>query len=634
MSRTRVRDLPLFWKLLLPFLTLIIIFGALGAFLIVRDLAQRAQASLDQDLARRSFEARSLAHDRELYLAESTNFATGIQGMAGAIRARDAHAVERLLGSVLALKADVGLLVATGRDGVAIKELRQAGERSTAKPQIGAGTRWNQAFVMAALSDGAAGRHAGFVQDGARTFIAIAGPVCAAATGACDVVGAAIVGLPIDQLAKDAVGKVTPARGGETGGAAIFDQRGQLLAAAGMEGPPVSPFEGDRLLRRNARVRGRNVTTLYSPLEIQGQRVGMLAVTVPSDGAFAAVRGTAVSLGLIALAVMAGIVAVGAILSRFILAQLRPLVATNRALGRGDLTARAPVVSGDELGELARGVNQMAEQLAASYETLEMRVTQRTEEVRRLLSERTEFFAAVSHDLRTPLAVIRSQAIMMQDPKYADRNPAVTMKAIVESADQLLQLINELLELARAEAGRLEVDVRPVKIRDVLKEIRATIDGLAHAGDLRVRISIPRDIPRILADPRRLREILVNLVDNAVKYTPAGGTIDVTAAALNGSVTIEVSDSGVGIPVEDHEKIFEPFFRVKGNEPQRGQPSTGLGLALTKRLVKAQGGTVSLRSKPGSGTTITLTFPAVSESAPGRLVDSRATIVASSQSLQ
>ncbi|HUQ63282.1 MAG TPA: HAMP domain-containing sensor histidine kinase [Acidimicrobiales bacterium] len=615
MARRRVRDLSLFWKLLLPFLALIVTFGSAGAFFIVRDLSDRAQVSLDQELARRLFEARSLVHDRELYLAESVNFAANVQGMPLALRSGDRRAVESLLGSVLALKRDAGLIVATDAKGVGVVELRHA--TPAGAPSSSAGRHWlDSPLVAAALADPATGRHAGFLDDGGRTLLAIAAPICLTPPG-CEARGVAIVGMPVEALAAEAAAKAAGGAAPNTGGTAIFGPAGHLLAQAGRPAGPVAPkLRGSDLVRHTRRVDGKRVATLYAPLDVQGRRVGILAATAPTDAVYASVRGTSTRLALIVVAVMLGVVAVGALLSRLILAQLRPLVATNRALGMGDLSARVPVVSDDELGEVAQGVNQMADQLEALYDNLELRVNLRTEEIRRLLAERTEFLAAVSHDLRTPLAVIRSQAMMLADPRF-EQKPEETARTIIASSEQLLVLINELLELARAEAGRLEVELAPVKLADTIKELRRTLDGLARAGDLTLKVSVARGLPPVTADPRRLREVILNLVDNAVKYTPAGGRVEVSAEERNGRVHVSVSDTGIGIPDGDRERIFEPFYRVRANRPQGGQPSTGLGLALTKRLVDAQGATLTFSSDVGSGTTFTLSLePATPAASP------------------
>jgi signal transduction histidine kinase len=605
------RGLSLFWKLLLPFLTLLVILGVLGTFLIVRDLSTRTQASLDQNLERQSIDARSIAHDRELYLLESSNFAANIQGMAAAIQARDPDAVARLLRSVLALKTDLTLLAAADRNGKGIVVYR-ASATSARPARVAGGPFADNAFVREALADSTGNKHAGFLTDGATTTVAIAAPICSNPSD-CVPVGVAIVGVGIDRIALEATGRISAGAAPTSGAAAveIYDTSGRLVAASGLHGVRIQvpanrlPDPNGTLVRRNETVNGMRISTLYADFELQGRRVGTLAVSLPADAAFASVRGTALRLTLILLAAMAGVVGVGALLSRFILRQVHPLVETNRALGRGELTARAPVVFDDELGELARGVNQMAQQLEASHETLELRVAQRTEEVRRLLAERTEFFAAMSHDFRTPLAVMMRQGELLADPEYARQVDAVveTGRAVRDSGKQLLALVNDVLELARAEAGRLELEFESVALADVVGDLRATIEGLARGAELAVAIDVPRDLPNVRADVARLREVILNLVDNAVKYTPAEGHVRVEVRARNQSVEISVSDTGIGIPPEVGDRIFEPFFRVKGAATIRGQASTGLGLALTKRLVEAHGGEISFTSKPGEGTT-------------------------------
>jgi signal transduction histidine kinase len=266
----------------------------------------------------------------------------------------------------------------------------------------------------------------------------------------------------------------------------------------------------------------------------------------------------------------------------------------------------------DELGELARGVNLMADQLQANIETLESRVDQRTQEVRRLLRERTEFFAGLSHELRTPLAIILNQSLMLRDPTFRKTRTALEGLGLTigDSAEQLLSLVNEILELARSELGGIELELEDVHLGDVLRQFGGTVEGLASSAGLELRIDPPKRLPHVRADKERLRQILLNLVDNAVKYTPAGGTIELDASAHNGGVTLAVRDSGVGIPSDVGEKIFDPFFRVPGTKAQRGQASSGLGLALTKRLVEAHGGEIWFTSEPDVGTTFNVTLPA------------------------
>jgi signal transduction histidine kinase len=621
----RFRSLPLFWKVLVPFLLLILLLGVLGSFVIVRDLTSNAQARLSQDLLRSSLEARSAIHDRELYLLESASFAANLQGMAEATGSNDDERISKLLQSVLALKTDLDLLVVANRIGIGLAEFRK-GEAGQAG--LSAGTEWAaQPFVGRVLDDPKGRRVAGFVNAGSHPLMAIAAPICSGSQD-CAAVGVVIVAVNVDRLIANEASDTSAAAGAPEAGMVIYDEAGGELARAGIV-PRYKPptISGRSLIRRNETGGSTEISTLYAPLEIQGQRAGTVAVSLPTDPAFASVRGAGIRLALFLLAAMAGIVAIGAMLSRFIMAQVRPLLETSRALGRGDLSARAPVVADDELSELARDVNQMAEQLEASYETLELRVTERTEEVQRLLRERTDLFTALSHEFRTPLAVITRYLEMMIDPSYP-KKPRWSSEAgrvMKDSTDQLLVLINDILDLAKTEAGHIDIALEDVALPGFLARLRKTIEGLASAGSLHVRIDVPKDLPLVRADGARLREIVLNLVDNAAKYTPTGGRIEVSVRARNDVVEVSVADTGLGIPEEVRDRIFEPFYRVDGRRPLKGQFSTGLGLALTKRLVEAQGGQIWFEGRPEGGTTFTFTLVPVSvtplprKGRPGRL---------------
>lgn len=607
MSR-RFRSLPLFWKLLIPFLVLVLVLGASGAFLITRDLSSRAQETLDRELSRRSLEASAAIRSREFYMLESANLAANLEGMREAIRSRDATAIDEVLRSVRALKTDLDLLVVTdvtGRTLIGFRRERRDGVLGRSRASVAA-----EGFVAAALAGTGDAKTAGFMRTGT-PMLAIAAPVCAT-TGKCSPVGLAIVGLRVEALAEVARGKQATTAGPHSlSGVTIFDGSGAVLAASGTAPQDARPPAQDRVVRRIGQIGSSRVATLYTPLDIQGRPSGTLAVTQGADPAYSSVWGTALRLSLILLAAMAAVVVLGAALSRFILAQVRPLIATNRALGRGDLSARAPVLGTDELGELARGVNQMAEQLQASVETLESRVAQRTEEVQRLLTTRTEFFASLSHEFRTPLAVILGQADRVKAPAEAG-------ETIRQAARQLLSVVNDILELAAAETGVIAIDMEDVSLHEFVRELRGTINGLAHGAGLTAVVDVAADVPAVRADRVRLREILLNLIDNAVKYTPEGGTVTLRAEAAGDAVAISVADTGVGIPSEAFSGIFEPFFRVAGSRPMRGERSTGLGLALTKRLVEAQGGSIAVQSAPGVGSTFTVSLPQARSDRPTR----------------
>jgi len=515
------------------------------------------------------------------------------------------------LRSVLALKTDLDLVVAVCRRGQAILEYQRSPGHPV--PQRRPPGSWSQyGFVRESI--GRQGeKEAGFVRRSDRSTLAIAAPVCAASSR-CSAVGAVVVGIDGKDIVETAF-RGAAERSSARAGLTIFDLTGRAFASIGTatERPTSALLARTGLPRRTTRVAGADVETVYAPMIVHGVRLGTLAVTLPRAPVFSSVRGAALRLVLILLAAMAGIVGVGFLVSRRIVRRVRTLVDTNRELGRGALATRAPSEGTDELGELARGVNLMAEQLQASYETLELRVSERTAEVERLLRERTEFFAGLSHDLQTPLSIILHHASLMLDPSYKkDRqwnNDAGS--AIKESGAQLQLLIDDILELARAEAGRLELSLEDLDLGDVIGEARPTIQGLARRSGLRSDVACPHDLPRVRADRVRVREIILNLVDNAVKYTPQGGGVSLAAAAHNGVVDVIVSDTGVGIPPEAGARVFEPFYRVKGIEAQRGESSSGLGLSLVKRFVEAQGGTIRYESVPGAGTAFTFSLPTV-----------------------
>lgn len=620
MRRRRLfHDLPLFWKVLVPFLTLMVIVGASGVFLVVRDLSSRAQASLDQDLTRRSVDAEAFLRERELYLLESANFAANVEGMSRAVAARDTATVGRLLQSALALKADLTFVAAADASGVGLVEFTRLAD---AAPSFSTGTPWSGTAFAQALQSRDGTKSSGWMRVGDATMLGIAAPICPPSDG-CTPVGLAIVAIAVDRLASAATGESSrkaPRASSNEASVAIFDLEDRRLTSAGSVASRPTPGAnaGDEPVRRLTTVGSTEIATRYVPFTVQGGRIGTLAVSIPTEPVFSSVRGAGTRLALIVLVAMVGIVGLGALLSRSILRQVRTLVDTNRALGRGDLSARAAVLGYDELGELAEGVNQMADQLQASYETLELRVEERTEEVRRLLRDRTEFFAGMSHELRTPLAIILTQLEMLTE---ATHDPALhneAVETIRASATELLGLVNDILDLARTEAGPADVQLEAVELQDVFEELHAMLVRLGAAADVAVVVAVPASLPAVTADRDRLRVAIVNLVDNAIKYTPAGGDIRVSAIVEGGEVTVSVADTGVGIPPEVGDRVFEPFYRVRGTRPQHGQSSSGLGLALTRRWIEAQGGTISWSANPDGGTVFTFALALAPAPSPPR----------------
>jgi len=231
-------------------------------------------------------------------------------------------------------------------------------------------------------------------------------------------------------------------------------------------------------------------------------------------------------------------------------------------------------------------------------------------ELKRLERVRREFVANVSHELRTPLTAIKGYAETLRDGGL--RNPetaAEFVRVIHRHAERLRALIEDLLDLAAVEQGEARLKPAPVRARDVVGPVETLIRPAAETRRQSLTIEIPDDLPAILADRDRLAQVLINLLDNAVKFTPEGGRITLSAKASGSRVILAVSDNGVGIPPGELPRIFERFYRVARSRDRR-EGGTGLGLAIAKHLTQAMGGTIDVESAVGSGTVFRVTLPA------------------------
>ena len=234
--------------------------------------------------------------------------------------------------------------------------------------------------------------------------------------------------------------------------------------------------------------------------------------------------------------------------------------------------------------------------------------------LRQLEQVRTEFVANVSHELRTPLTAIQGylETLLggaMEDPAHARR----FLEVVFRHTERLGRLLNDLTDLSNIELGRVSLHRGPVDVAEVVEGTLDIIRAKADAGGVRLAARLPDDLPAVHADRDRLAQILLNLVDNAVKYTPGGGSVSVEGTAGVGLVEVAVVDTGVGIPPADLPRITERFYRVdKARSRELG--GTGLGLAIVKHLVAAHGGTLVIESRLGEGTRVRVTLPATEPS--------------------
>ena len=300
-----------------------------------------------------------------------------------------------------------------------------------------------------------------------------------------------------------------------------------------------------------------------------------------------------VAAGAIALALLLGFV-----LSWSVIGPIQRIDSRLAAIASGDFSGRVDVTNRDELGALAENVNQMNDELRRLYRELET-----------ASQHKSDFLANMSHELRTPLNAIIGFSQVLRDGMVGDVNEkqAEYLDDILSSGNHLLSLINDVLDLSKVEAGQVELEHAPFSLQDALERGVAMVRERATRDGVQVTLAANPDVDVVAGDERRIRQVIFNLLTNAVKFTPPGGTVDVRARQVNGEVNVSVADTGRGIAGEDLRRIFEEFQQTEaGIEQGEG---TGLGLALSKRLVELHGGRIWVDSQLGRGSTFVFTIP-------------------------
>jgi len=223
---------------------------------------------------------------------------------------------------------------------------------------------------------------------------------------------------------------------------------------------------------------------------------------------------------------------------------------------------------------------------------------------------KSEFLANMSHELRTPLNAVIGFSEVLIERMFGDVNPKQEeyLNDILSSGKHLLSLINDILDLSKIEAGRMELETQPFDLPSALDNALTLIRERAARHSIGLKVHVDPRIGEVVADERKVKQVLLNLLSNAVKFTPEGGTITMSAALNGEAVAVSVADTGIGIAAEDQEAVFEEFRQV-GDDYARKREGTGLGLALARRLVELHAGTLSVQSELGKGSTFTFTIP-------------------------
>ena len=307
------------------------------------------------------------------------------------------------------------------------------------------------------------------------------------------------------------------------------------------------------------------------------------------------------------------------ITTRLFLQPVRVLQDAAEKVSEGDLNIRADVSTGDEFQTLSETFNAMLtnlkiseDQLRSMNRNLDLKLGELAEtnvalyESNRLKSE---FLANVSHELRTPLNSILGFAELIKDVQSGDAKTVRYVQNILTSGRNLLELINDLLDLAKIEAGRMEVRSEKLSLNDLFEALSGLLKPLLTSKNLTLNPSVAPGVPILQTDPAKLQQVLYNFLSNAIKFSPQGTSIDLRAALEpDGRVRLSVTDRGSGIDPEKHDVIFEKFKQIDGSHT-RQHSGTGLGLAISKDLTTLLGGTIGVSSFPGEGATFWIVLP-------------------------
>jgi signal transduction histidine kinase len=374
--------------------------------------------------------------------------------------------------------------------------------------------------------------------------------------------------------------------------------RVQLLDKSGVKG-----HEAARPLVATGRLAGDDLDTRAKDLSFKAQAESQALVTAnrsqnaSSRNLFVAVSAASVLLAL----------ALGLLLSWSLIGPIQSTEARLAEIAAGDFSTRLDLPNRDELGSLAANVNRMNDELRRLYGELET-----------ASRHKSEFLANMSHELRTPLNAIIGFSQVLRQRLFGELNEKQDeyLDDILSSGNHLLALINDVLDLSKVEAGQVELEVATFSLREALERGVVMVRERATKSSVHLSLDLAGDVDLVDGDERRLRQVVFNLLSNAVKFTPAGGDVVVGSERADGEVRVTVTDTGPGVAPEDRERIFEEFQQTEVGAKQR--EGTGLGLALSRRLVELHGGRIWVESEVGQGSRFVFTLPQKEAVAVGR----------------
>ena len=387
----------------------------------------------------------------------------------------------------------------------------------------------------------------------------------------------------------------------------VYDDNGMILLKLG---PDISFIEVDNLVQLalmgqssflTERVQGQEVRFYATPFSLStNMRLAVVIGTPPTT--INQTLGTVRSVFLLSAFLAVILAALGSsTLANRMLYPLRKMIGVAEDIGETNLNQRIEVHNEDEVGKLASTLNRMMERLEVAF------------------NRQRQFAADASHELRTPLSVIQAETTLALGKKRTAEEYEKSLEVVSQEVDYITNMLGNLLSMARSESGKEPLNFQNINIKDVLNDLSPNVAVLARDKGQQIKISLAENLP-VEGDRVKLKQLFMNIFENAVRYTPAGGTIAVSAISSKGLAVVSISDNGIGIPSDQLPLIFERFYRVD-KARSRSEGGAGLGLPIAKQIAEVHGGRIEVESEVGKGSTFRVFIPLIGGDQNGKEIE-------------
>lgn len=333
---------------------------------------------------------------------------------------------------------------------------------------------------------------------------------------------------------------------------------------------------------------GERILSVANPIKFGDRIAGVLRYVVSLENIYQVVNKIIAITIFIGLVVILLLLVLSQLMAKSIITPLKSATITAGQMAAGDFSVKATKYRDDEVGKLVDTLNYMSEEIVKSEKI------------------KNDFISSISHELRTPLTSIKGWAETLLTGEMEDKEETREgLKIISKETDRLVGLVEELLDFSRLYTKKLTINIQKVKINNILEEVKLQYEITAEDKDVQLQLTVDEEIAEIKGDFNRLKQVFINLIDNALKFTPNQGTVQISTNKLENNIVIKITDNGVGIAADDLPRVTEKFF--KGSSKRSG---SGLGLSISKEIIELHGGHMEVTSTAGKGTTVIIYLPA------------------------